>query len=185
MLEATERDAVHGDLIEARETGPQALRDVLGLAVRRQAALWKDWQPWFAMLFVVFPLGMFLSRFSSRLADQSAVPIWLYANNWDWNLLDNPAFQRDFPPIAGGILLSWLTLMFGSAIAGLVVGVLSRRTIFINSVLLLLVLFLTEPWAGELVPMATTPRSLHSHFTGCCFHLLCRCSWSHFHCCLG
>jgi hypothetical protein len=35
MLEPDERDAVRGDLAESRETGGQALRDVLGLVARR------------------------------------------------------------------------------------------------------------------------------------------------------
>jgi Tat protein translocase TatC len=40
ILEANERDAVLGDLAESHESGGQALRDLLGLVVRRQAALW-------------------------------------------------------------------------------------------------------------------------------------------------
>lgn len=39
ILESSERDSVLGDLAEAEKTGGQALRDLLGLVVRRQAAL--------------------------------------------------------------------------------------------------------------------------------------------------
>jgi hypothetical protein len=48
MLDSDERLAVRGDLEESGETGLQAVWDVLGLVVRRQAALWKDWRPWLA-----------------------------------------------------------------------------------------------------------------------------------------
>jgi hypothetical protein len=41
LLEPGERDAVNGDLEEAGESGWRALLDVLGLVVRRQAALWR------------------------------------------------------------------------------------------------------------------------------------------------
>jgi hypothetical protein len=35
LLEADERDAVRGDLAESNASAPQALRDVLGVLVRR------------------------------------------------------------------------------------------------------------------------------------------------------
>src|SRR6266849_1899138 len=40
ILDPSEREAVRGDLVESGETSSQALREVLGLVVRRQAALW-------------------------------------------------------------------------------------------------------------------------------------------------
>ena len=39
LLEPDEREAVRGDLEETGAAGGKALRDVLGLAARRQAAL--------------------------------------------------------------------------------------------------------------------------------------------------
>lgn len=59
LLEPNERDAVRGDLAESGETGGQALRGLLGLVVRRQAALWKDWRPWLALAGLVGPAAMF------------------------------------------------------------------------------------------------------------------------------
>ena len=53
MLDADERQAVRGDLAESRECIGMALRDVLGLIVRRQIGLWTEWQPWLALLGVV------------------------------------------------------------------------------------------------------------------------------------
>lgn len=53
VLKPDEREAVRGDLAESNLSGAQALRDVLGLVLRRQAALWTHWQPWLALLGVV------------------------------------------------------------------------------------------------------------------------------------
>jgi hypothetical protein len=62
MLETDERDAVRGDLAESGATGGQALRDVMGFVVRRQAALWKDWHPWLALAGLVGVAGVLLSE---------------------------------------------------------------------------------------------------------------------------
>src|SRR5205823_12219606 len=48
-----ERVAVRGDFAESGETGGQALHDVLGLVVRRQAALWQGWRPWLVFVGLV------------------------------------------------------------------------------------------------------------------------------------
>jgi hypothetical protein len=44
-LEPDEQAAVLGDLAESGETGHRALAGLLGLAIRRQTAFWKDWKP--------------------------------------------------------------------------------------------------------------------------------------------
>ena len=44
-LRPGERDAVRGDFAESGETGAQALRGLLGLVVRRQTEVWRDWPP--------------------------------------------------------------------------------------------------------------------------------------------
>ena len=40
LLAAADRAVVLGDIVESGETGPQALIDVLGLVMRKQAALY-------------------------------------------------------------------------------------------------------------------------------------------------
>src|SRR5450755_1012275 len=75
MLEPDEREAVRGDLAESGATGNQALRDVLGLVIRRQATLWTDWRPWLTLVGLVLPLGMLLSIVSKSTADGTAVYI--------------------------------------------------------------------------------------------------------------
>ncbi len=75
MLEPDEREAVRGDFAESGETSGQALRNVLGLVLRRQAALWKDWRPWLALVGLVAPLGVLLSLVARREAG-TAEPGW-------------------------------------------------------------------------------------------------------------
>jgi hypothetical protein len=62
-LPEDERDAVLGDLIEAGASNGPVIRELLGLLARRQAILWKSWQPWLALFGLVVIAGMFLSEF--------------------------------------------------------------------------------------------------------------------------
>jgi hypothetical protein len=64
-LEPGERDAVLGDIAESGETGAEALRDLLSLAVRRQAALWKDARAWLALGGLIAPVAMLAGGWSS------------------------------------------------------------------------------------------------------------------------
>lgn len=145
MLEPAERDVVRGDIEESGETGVQALGGVLGLVARRQAAMWKDWRPWFALVALVVPLGILLSVVSTRTAHNSAIYIWLYANNWDWTLLANTAFQHDFPRVSANVFLSYLTLACWSWTAGFLLSSVARRTIAVTGALFCLVLLFAEP----------------------------------------
>ena len=67
ILDSSERTAVMGDLIESGEDGSQALRDVSGLAIRRQLALWTNWQPWLALFGVACVSGAVLSATAFNL----------------------------------------------------------------------------------------------------------------------
>ena len=71
MLEPGEREAVRGDIAESGETAGQALRNVLSLVVRRQAALWKGWRPWLTFAALVAPLGILLSLGSQNQLNNS------------------------------------------------------------------------------------------------------------------
>jgi hypothetical protein len=139
LLEPDERDAVRGDLAESGETGRQALRAVLGLVIRRQAVLWKDWRPWLALLGLV-PLGVQLSLFSRHVADTSAIFIWMYANNWTWTYVTNPSFRLDLAHYIGVFSLQYISLTCMSWMAAFMLGSLSRRAILVNGSLYCLVL---------------------------------------------
>jgi hypothetical protein len=64
LLERDERDAVQGDLLESGESPWQSLVAVLGLVVRREAALWTNWRPWLAAFGLALPSSFLLMGFS-------------------------------------------------------------------------------------------------------------------------
>ncbi|MBZ5607132.1 MAG: hypothetical protein LAP38_02655 [Acidobacteriia bacterium] len=163
-LEPGERDIVRGDFAESQQTGPQALRDVLGLVARRQMAPWHNWRPWLILAGLVVPLGLLLSLLSNHVASMNSVYSWMYFNNWDWSLLQHRAFWivlaqtivLVFPDILALICLSWAI--------GFTLGDLSRRTIPVNGVLFCLVLLF-----GALVAAPQYMR-LQVHFMTLGFH---------------
>lgn len=134
-LESDERQAVLGDLAESGETAGRALLDVLGLVIRRQAALWMHWRPWLALVGLIVPLGMLPSVASRRIADSSVIYIWLYANNWDWAYLHNPGFRHDFAHYITAILLEYFTLVCWSWSGGFLLGSASRGITQVNRAL--------------------------------------------------
>ncbi|MGB6943954.1 MAG: hypothetical protein WBE37_16260 [Bryobacteraceae bacterium] len=143
-LEADEREAVSGDFAESGETGGQALRDVLGLVVRRQAELWKDWRPWLVLLGLVVPLGVLLSLVSRMTADFSSIYAWMYLNNWTWTYLINAGARTDLIHYGAGVALNYLALVCWSWTGGFVLGFWSRRTIAVNVSLFGVSLLLAE-----------------------------------------
>jgi len=163
LLEADERDAVRGDLMESGASAGRALRDVLGLIVRRQAALWMDWRPWLALRGGAAAVGALLSIVSRWWADGSAIYSFLYVNNWTWAYLDSPGARRDLAHYSVGFLLKCVTLICWSWTSGFVLGSLSRRTVWINGALFCLVLF-----AGTL---GSTTSARHNSFNSPVFSL--------------
>jgi hypothetical protein len=142
MLEPDEREAVCGDFRESGETGGRSLRDLLGLIVRRQAALWMGWRPWLTVVGLVAPLGMLLSLNTRMVAMGSAIPIWMYLNNWTWTYLTNAGARIDFAHNSEDIFKTYLLLICWSWASGFMLGSLSRRTIPVNGALFcLIVLF--------------------------------------------
>ena len=146
MLESDERDAVRGDFAESGETSGQALRGLLGLVLRRQIALWRNWRPWLALVGAVAPFGILLSLVSRRMAQSSAITSWLYLNNWDWTYVRNTGFRLDFARDVAVVLFEFLLLSCWSWTSGFVLGYLSRRAIWMNGALFCLVLVTVELW---------------------------------------
>ncbi len=143
-LEPGEREAVSGDVAESGETGGQALRDVLGLVVRRQAELWKDSRPWLVLLGLVVPLGVLLSLVSRMTADFSAIYAWMYLNNWTWTYLTNAGARMDLIRYGAGVSVNYLALLCWAWTGGFVLGFWSRRTIAVNISLFCVTLLLAE-----------------------------------------
>jgi hypothetical protein len=134
-LERDEREAVLGDLAEARRGLWQDFLDVLGLVARRQAVLWSSWRPWLAAFGVALPSTMLLMGVSFSISctyRRLAGPLVCAACS--------PTAQEDMLLLLcqGLLLLSW------SWTVGFVVGTLSRRTL----------------WASVLVPLIPCVRCL-------------------------
>ena len=70
-----------------------------------------------------------LSGVATWVADGSAIPIWMYANNWTWTYVTNPAFRLDLIHHSFTIAKQYSTLFCCSWTCGLMLGVLSRRVI--------------------------------------------------------
>ena len=139
-LQSQERETVLGDFAETGESGLQALRDVLGLLVRRQAAIWADWRPWLALVGLIAPLGMLLSIISRSMSFGSAVYVWMYANNWRMSDVENPGFRHLFAETAASVLLGYLALFCWSWTSGFVLGIASRGLVRVNGALFCLML---------------------------------------------
>jgi hypothetical protein len=120
-LAPEEREAVRGDLMESGETGSRALRDVLGLTIRRQTRPWKNWRPWLALLCLVLPLSATLLSMSCGTANGTAVYSWLYVNNWTPGYLAE-GFRQDLVHNLAIFALSYLKLIFAAWSAGLALG---------------------------------------------------------------
>ena len=134
LLTPLEREVVLGDLAETNRDLWRGLGDVLGLAVRRQLALWRNWRPWAASFGLALPASLFLM--SCSVAASAAVadvmgepgqlrPLWL-------------SVSRLF------LIISWAWT------AGFVVGSVSRATLW-ASVLACCVpcLYCLSEWPGH------------------------------------
>jgi len=129
FLESGERDAVLGDLTERAAGGMRALIDVLGLVVRRQAALWKTSGPWLALAAVVGPASAMLSLTCFALWRSYDLYFWIGRN---YGEIDPTVLQETHLTLLHGIVL----MLRGSVVlaclawtAGFVIGALSHRAV--------------------------------------------------------
>ena len=130
LLDADEREAVFGDLVELGMTDGQAMRNMLSLVVRRQLRQWRHWEPWFCLLAVILPVCPILALLSDDLC-RGLFPIIV---SWSHHRI---AYAMGLSPGAmlaafcfqsiGLVTLSW-TCAFS-------LGALSRKTIGVNAVL--------------------------------------------------
>ena len=116
LLEPREREAVLGDLAEAGGPMLRGLFDVLGLTLRRQVLLWKNWRPWVSAFGVALPNSFQLIGFS---------------------LLVSEMFRRMFGQGLGadGVLLLLCRITLLAILAwscGFAVGAVSRRTLWMS-----------------------------------------------------
>ena len=146
LLEADEREAVQGDLTELRVTDARALREVLGLIARRQAALWREWRPWLALAGLAVPLGILIGHVSRWWADGSAIYAFLYVNDWTWSFLTNPGARHDLLGYTARLLIDDIALAGWAWTSGFVLGSLSRQTRWMTATLFCLIVFGASSW---------------------------------------
>lgn len=135
VLEPSERDAVLGDIVESGEPGWQALRDVLGLAVRRQTALWKSFRPWLATIAVVVPAGLLLNVACVQLANGYDLYSWII---WNYKDMDPALLAENHLSVGRGMLRiarALLTLIAWSLNCGFALGSLSRQATRLTGIL--------------------------------------------------
>ena len=126
LLERDEREAVLGDLAEAQESAWNGLFGVMELVVRRQALLWKSWQPWLAGFAVALPSSFLLMGASLSVS-------------WSYQRLLCPELLKAASLTKGSgllVLLCQAVLLIGwSWTGGYVVGTASRRTLWASALL--------------------------------------------------
>jgi hypothetical protein len=126
LLQPEEREVVRGDLLESGESAWQSLLAVVGLVIRREAALWRNWRPWLAAFGLALPSSFLLMGFSlsvSRAYQQLVGGPILHATG----VTVGPGFAL--------FLCNVLLLAAWSWTGGFVVGSVSRRTVWVSAAL--------------------------------------------------
>ena len=126
LLQPEEREVVQGDLLEGDESAWQSLLAVVGLVIRREAALWRNWRPWLAAFGLALPSSFLLMGFSlsvSRAYQQLVGGPILHATG----VTVGPGFAL--------FLCNVLLLAAWSWTGGFVVGSVSRRTVWVSAAL--------------------------------------------------
>lgn len=136
MLDANEREAVCGDLAESGKSSGAAMLDVLDLVLHRQIGLWKEWQPWLALLGIACLAGVPLSGIVFRLHVDLGNQLMAYHTyGVHFGTLLTPQQDITFLICLGIAILVW------SWACGFVLGSLSGRTVWLTwSVFYLMVL---------------------------------------------
>jgi hypothetical protein len=165
LLDAHEREVVRGDLAESGVSGGRAFREVAGLVMRRQAAAWLDWRPWFMLVAVVLPIGVLLSHASRWWGVTTAVNVATYWSLWDFAYLGNPGWRRDLMRVVASVSVTWLALIGWSWTSGFILGRLSRKALWST-----LALFAALVFAGTIGSVSTAQR--HATTSPLQYHVL-------------
>jgi hypothetical protein len=151
-LEPPERDVVLGDLAESGAGFGLAMRDLLGLIVRRQIGLWASWRPWLALIGVCGFAGLELSRIVFRIN----VDLYKYAVHYATSLTAGQ--EVAFLLGLAGALTVW------SWTCGFVLGSLSGRAVWVTwSVFYFVVL--DSAWARFVLAGNIVLRNPRNHAT--------------------
>jgi hypothetical protein len=136
LLGALEREVVLGDLAESDGGAWRGVKDVLGLAARRQLELWASWRPWAASFGLALPASLFLMGCSVAVS---------------WRV--DGLFRGPVTASLLGISLSKILLLIcWGWMAGFAVGAISRRTLWASALACCVpCLFCLSKWPGDWV----------------------------------
>jgi hypothetical protein len=148
ILEPDERNTVLRNFAECGVTRGHPLGQLLGLIMRREAILWKDWHPWLAFIWVGGLVGWRLSRFSFSLSRLLSLYLLTYSR-FGVRYDDGLTVSQDLVMFA----CQSLALILYSWSAGFVLGSLSRRTIWMSGALF----YLSGLLPGNAMPMTLLP----------------------------
>ena len=126
-LDPAEREAVSGDFVELAMTDRQVVRSLVGLVMRRQLKLWREWSPWFVLVAIVIPVCPLLETLCNQLGHGiwPTLVMWLHHGGAYRTGLSPPAFWSGFS-IRAVALSTW------SWTCAFALGTLSRRTIWVT-----------------------------------------------------
>jgi len=99
---------------------------------------------WVLFATVLVPLSFSLCQFSQDVAHESAVYTWMYANNWDWELVKYPGFWYVFGDAARRLGLSLVTIASWSWSVGFVLGAVRGKILQTSRTWLFLLLALCQ-----------------------------------------
>jgi hypothetical protein len=173
LLDEPERDVVRGDLAECGAGACRTLHEVFGLVLRRQAANWVDWRPWFALLGAVLPIGLLLSHASRWWGVTAGNDLANYWVLWDFSYLAYPGWRNDVIRMAVWVGGAWVTLVGWSWTTGFVVGRLSRRTRWLVASIFVLVI-VAGTWGTVTTAQRAANPSLQYHLVFVVFPRLVR-----------
>ena len=131
LLDSGEREIVLGDLAELGMSDRQAFNGVLGLVLRRQLSFWKEWEPWFVLVAIVVPMSALLATQSMGLIFFPVLVMQLH-NGVSYRTGVSSAADLAEICFRASALITW---SWTSAFA---LGALSRKTIWANGTLFLL-----------------------------------------------
>jgi hypothetical protein len=135
-LEPAEREVVCGDLCEVGENGWLALREVLGLVIRRRVLNYDFARSCLTIGTLTVLTTLLLTLLAVRIVDGSAIYLWMWINNSDSVILQTAGFWNPVLEVAPGLIFSYIALACCSWTCGLLLGWSSRRTRWLSAVLL-------------------------------------------------
>ncbi len=164
LLEEDERDAVRGDMAEESAGLLTSSLSIADVVVRRELAGWRCWKPWVASIGVVLPCVLSLVVVAKNFADGSAIYLWLFANNSDAELLQQPGFWSGLWDCLPRLIIPASAVLSWSWCAGYVIGSASRQTRRSSSILVcVLVVFALTGWTPA-VPHAALSEQARAFF---------------------